>query len=127
MTIELPFQNACVATIADDRAIRRAAMNAHPIFNGVSMQDLALGADTQNRLSCHLVHIAPGCRLDTHDHPAQTELHQVVCGSGQCMLRDRTVAYRPGEMAIIPQGERHSVTAGDSGLTLVATFSPPLK
>lgn len=127
MHTDLPFQEASVATLCDDRAIAQAALNEHPVFGGVRMQDLVTGADTQGRLSCHLVHIAPGCRLDTHEHPAQTELHQVVCGGGLCVLRERTVAYRPGEMAIIPQGERHSVTAGDLGLTLVATFSPPLK
>lgn len=122
-----PFEDACVAADGTERAICELAWNAHPAFAGVRIRDLLTGADTGGSLSCHLVHVAPGCSLDDHTHPTQTELHQVADGDGICLIQNRKVAYRPGEMAIIPKGERHSVLAGDRGLTLVATFSPPLK
>lgn len=122
-----PFAEACVATTVEDRAICSMVSNRHPSFAGVSIQDLVTAADTEGRLSCHLVHVAPGCSLAEHDHPAQTELHQVAGGEGLCRLANKEIAYRPGEMAVISQGERHSVTASDRGLTLVATFCPALK
>ncbi|BBD07254.1 cupin domain-containing protein [Desulfovibrio ferrophilus] len=123
----IPFQNACVAATDATRPICELEWNAHPAFEGVHIKDLITGADTGGRLSCHLVRVAPGCCLKEHDHPTQTELHQVAAGQGTCMIQEKKVAYHPGEMAIIPQGERHSVMAGEHGLTLVATFSPPLK
>ncbi|MBU1002865.1 MAG: cupin domain-containing protein [Proteobacteria bacterium] len=127
MNNAIPFDNACVATDGTERAICELAWNPHPVFSGVRIKDLITGADTGGSLSCHLVHVAPGCCLEDHTHPTQTELHQVADGDGICMIQDRKVAYQPGKMAIIPQGERHSVRAGKLGLTLVATFSPPLK
>ncbi|WP_461211191.1 cupin domain-containing protein [Desulfocurvus sp. DL9XJH121] len=117
----------CVAAPSGRHAVEGRPWNAHPAFAGVSLKDLVLGADTQGRFSCHLVRVEPGCVLKDHAHPEQTELHQVAAGAAVCIVDGNELAYRPGEMAVMPQGVRHSVTAGPRGVTLVATFSPPLK
>ena len=127
METTFPIEHARVAAPGGDRPVCDQCWNAHPAFAGVELKDLVLGADTGGGFSCHLVRVAPGCALGEHDHPAQTELHQVAAGGGVCTLDGRELAYRPGEMAVIPMGRPHSVTAGEQGLTLVATFCPPLK
>lgn len=127
MHTTLPIECACVAAPGGDRSVETQAWNDHPAFRGVRLKDLITSADTDGGFSCHLVRVDPGCSLMTHDHPAQTEVHQVAAGDAVCTLDDRELAYRPGEMAVIPMGRPHSVTAGDQGVTLVATFCPPLK
>lgn len=127
MHTSLPIECACVAAPGGDRLVEAQAWNSHPTFPGVCLKDLVLGADTDGGFSCHLVRVDPGCSLDVHRHPAQTEVHQVATGRAVCRLDDRELAYGPGEMAVIPMGRPHSVVAGDEGVTLVATFCPPLK
>lgn len=127
MTAAMDYECACVAAPGCDRPVRELPWNAHPAFAGVRLKDLLLGADTDGGFSCHLVRVDPGCALEDHTHPGQTEMHQVAAGTGVCTLGDRIMNYRPGEMAIMPRGASHRVDAGDQGLTLVATFCPPLK
>lgn len=99
----------------------------HPAFAGVWMKHLVCGAETDGRLSCHLVRVEPGCRLESHVHAAQLELHEVVAGSGQAQAQGKAMAYAPGVMAVIPQGASHEVLAGAEGVWIRATFAPALK
>lgn len=99
----------------------------HPSFEGVEMKHLVLGRDTEGGLSCHLVRVAPGCALEEHDHPGQTELHKVLGGKGTCRCGAQDIEYAPGAMTVIPRGRAHRVHAHDTGLLLLAQFSPALK
>ena len=38
--------------------------------------------------------------------------------------RDERVDYAPGALMIIPRGALHSIVAGDTGMVLMALFSP---
>lgn len=98
----------------------------HPSFAGVSMRTVLASDDTGNMFSAHLVSIAPGCSIGIHDHPENWELHEVAEGAGSCILDGRGIEYTPGTCAVMPKGVQHSVTAGDSGLKLLAKFMPAL-
>jgi len=98
----------------------------HKVFPGVSLKHLVRGKMTGNRLSCHLVRVEPGCVLDTHTHPEQAEVHEVICGDGVCELGGRVLEYRPGVVAVIPDGAEHRVTAGADGIYILAKFTPAL-
>lgn len=98
----------------------------HPKFPGVRLKTLASGAATQGRLSCALVRIEPGCRLETHTHDPQWELHEVVQGEGLAVIDGKELKYEPGKLALIPANTSHSVTAGEQGLALFAKFFPAL-
>ena len=100
--------------------------NPHPTFKGVSMKHVVKGADTDGRLSCHLVRIEPGCEIGDHVHEGKMELHEVVAGRGFCVIGDETVDYAAGSMAYIPDDVRHSVKAGTEGLEILAKFCPAL-
>ncbi len=100
--------------------------NPHPAFPGVSLKHLLTGADTDGALSCHLVRVAPGARLESHVHAVQWELHEVVAGSGEAVIDGCAAVYAPGVMAVIPSGQGHAVAAGPEGLTLFAKFFPAL-
>ncbi len=97
---------------------------AHPKFNGVSLKHLIRGAATDGKLSCHLVKVDPGCMLDEHVHPGEWELHEVIGGEGECYLDSDLIRYKPGCMAVIPQGTGHTVVAGRNGLVILAKFFP---
>lgn len=96
----------------------------HPRFAGVQLKTLVNNAEAAGAYSCHLVHIDPGCTLDSHVHEEQNELHEVLGGEGLVTLGGRTVEYRAGTLGVIPKGAPHAVRAGDGGLVLLATFVP---
>ena len=100
--------------------------NAHPRFPGVWMKLLVGGKDTDGALSCHMVRIDPGATLEEHVHEGQWELHEVLEGEGEFRLDAGKTPYSPGCMSVIPKGMKHRVTAGSSGLVLLAKFFPAL-
>lgn len=98
----------------------------HPKFKGVYLKHLIRGDDTKGVFSSHLVKIDPECRLETHCHENQMELHEVIDGTGVYQLVEDRFDYHAGKMALIPKGENHSVAAGAEGLTLLAKFFPAM-
>lgn len=98
----------------------------HPKFTGVSLRHLVTGKDTGGRMSLHHVRIDPGCAIGDHAHAGQVETHDVLEGSGSCTLDGRKIAYMPGVLGVMPADQVHRVDAGEAGLLLLATFSPPL-
>jgi quercetin dioxygenase-like cupin family protein len=100
--------------------------NAHPKFAGVFLKHLVTGKDTQGRFSAHIVRVDPGHAIGDHAHATEIELHEVVGGSGRCLLDGKEIAYRPGVFVVVPQAAAHVVEAGDDGLLLLAKFAPAL-
>jgi len=98
--------------------------NDHPKFPGVHMKTLVPGCDTQGRFSCHLIRIDPGMAIGRHIHEGSWELHEVLEGAGTGTLLEARRGYAPGTVAVLPQGELHSVEAGPEGLVLLAKFVP---
>ena len=120
------FENGTAVTAGVASLIGDIEWNPHPTFKGVSMKHVIKGADTEGRLSCHLVRIEPGCEIGDHVHEGKMELHEVVAGDGHCLIGKERVAYAAGTMACIPDDVRHSVKAGEAGLEILAKFSPAL-
>ena len=102
------------------------AWNPHPKFAGVSLRHLVTGKDTGSRMSLHHVRVDPGCSIGDHAHAGQVEVHDVLAGSGSCVLDVQMIPYWPGVAAVMPADRVHRVDAGATGLLLLATFSPPL-
>jgi quercetin dioxygenase-like cupin family protein len=100
--------------------------NPHPKFAGVSLRHLVTGKDTGGHLSLHHVRIDPGCSIGDHIHASQVEIHDVLEGEGTCTVAEKEIRYVPGVMGIMPADIIHRVVAGEQGLLLLATFSPPL-
>ncbi|MHC1788239.1 cupin domain-containing protein [Solidesulfovibrio sp.] len=115
-----------VHTPAGTRDAADLAWKDHPVFAGVRRRHLVTAADTDGALSCHIVRLDPGASLASHVHDGQWELHEVVAGSGVAGLAGRSLEYAPGVSAVIPRGVVHEVTAGESGLCLLAKFFPAL-
>lgn len=100
--------------------------NPHPKYSGVSLRHLATGSDTGGRMSLHHVRIDPGCSIGEHAHNNQVETHDVLEGTGTCTLEGKKIAYAPGALGVMPADRVHRVDAGEGGILLLATFSPPL-
>jgi len=121
-----PFETGSVSGSAGGKETESIAWTPHPTFAGVSMKHLVTGADTHGTSSVHLVKVNPGSCIGDHIHQGKTEIHQVVAGEGRCLLEERELAYAEGSLAVIPADRPHSVFAGESGLFLLAVFSPAL-
>ena len=102
------------------------AWNDHTSFKGVSLKHLVRGEKTEGKYSCHLVRVRAGHEIGDHMHEGRWESHQVIEGDGTLTLGDRKVEYVPGVTAVIPEGLKHKVIAGDTDLYLLATFVPAL-
>ena len=100
--------------------------NSHPVFAGVALKHLIVGADTGGSMSVHLVRVDAGCEIGQHVHEGCWETHQVLAGTGECVLDSCTLAYRPGMATVMPRGEAHRVVAAGEPLLLLATFAPAL-
>ncbi len=107
-------------------AVESQPWNPHPKFAGVALRHLVTGMDTGGRMSLHHVRIEPGCSIGDHAHEAQVESHDVLAGEGTCTLEGTKIPYIRGIVGIMPAEQVHRVDAGEQGLLLLATFSPPL-
>ncbi len=121
------IENGAVFYVDREEAISGKGWNAHPSYKGVSLKHLILGADTGNRLSCHIVKVEPNCILEEHIHDGKLELHEVIAGSGTCFLEGKAIVYQPGIISVIPANAKHKVVAGKDGLYLLAKFAPALQ
>jgi quercetin dioxygenase-like cupin family protein len=104
----------------------KLAWNPHPKFPGVALKHLVTGSDTGGLLSLHHVKVDPGCAIGDHTHTGTVEIHDVIEGDGACILEGTEIRYIPGSMGVMPADRMHRVVAGNTGLLLLATFSPPL-
>lgn len=98
----------------------------HPKFEGVALKHLLTAKDTGGAFSYHLVRILPQKIIGVHRHETQLETHEVIGGFGWCQTCNSTLAYKVGNMAVLPAGVEHEVAAGDEGLLLFAKFIPAL-
>jgi mannose-6-phosphate isomerase-like protein (cupin superfamily) len=118
--------NGSITYVGRDDQAGSFQWNEHPKFRGVYLKHLIRGADTEGRLSCHLVRIDPNSLLEQHIHEDQWELHEVIEGEGSFILETKETQYYPGRMGMIPKGTSHKVIAGKKGLVLLAKFFPAL-
>lgn len=109
---------------AHGRSIRLAGVPwaAHPEFEGVFLKPVLEAEATGGLLRAFLVRVEPGYRLGLHAHPHEHELHEVMGGSGICLVKGSDIAYAPGSVALIPRDAAHEVAAGREGLFLFAKF-----
>ncbi len=115
-----------IVSIGSDRNAGSIPWDPSPKFAGVFLRHLVTGRDTGGRLSLHHVRIDPGCSIGDHAHAGQVEIHDVLEGEGSCRVAGKEIRYGPGIMGIMPADTVHRVDAGEKGLLLLATFSPPL-
>ena len=118
--------NATTTYVDRDDAAGEIPWNQHPKFKGVYLKHLIKGADTDGKLSCHMVKIDPDAILEEHIHENQWELHEVIKGEGKFILDTKETPYYPGRMGMIPKGTNHKVIAGEKGMVLLAKFFPAL-
>ncbi len=55
------------------------------------------------------IRVQPGGRLSLQYHKHRAEVWTMISGSGAITINDDIKTYRPGEVAIIPQGAHHRV------------------
>jgi quercetin dioxygenase-like cupin family protein len=123
---QLSCRHGTVVVPGQKISVESLPWNPHPKYAGVSLRHLVTGNDTGGRMSLHHVRIGPGCAIGDHVHARQVEIHDVLEGAGTCTLAGSAITYTPGVAGVMPADQVHRVEAGDQGLLLLATFSPPL-
>ena len=116
------FDNGVLASAGQEINLRFSVWNKHKDFIGVSLKTLVAADQTDGLFTCHLVRIEPNHKIGLHTHPGSIELHEVIEGSGICLMDQGEVPYAPGVMAVIARDEEHEVRAGEEGLYLFAKF-----
>lgn len=106
--------------------VKSLPWNEHPAFKGVYLKHLIKGEATGGTFSAHLVKIMAGCEIGDHVHEDKYELHEVIEGAGTGIVDGKPFAYVPGVMAVMPEGVKHRVIAGEKDMYLLAKFVPPL-
>ena len=126
ISITSNIANGMIHNIDQSTNIAEIEWRKHPDFKGVYLKHMITGEKTGGLFSSHLIKLDPDGCLETHCHDGKMELHEVIEGSGLFQLLDDVFEYHLGKMAIIPEGKRHMVKAGEDGLTLLAKFFPAL-
>lgn len=116
------FESGSIVLNGKQVMIASLPWNPNPTFHGVALKHLIKGEETDNRLSCHIVKINPDCEIGIHNHAGKVELHEIVAGSGFCLIDNVRADYQPGTTALIPADIDHKVIASDDGLYLLAKF-----
>jgi quercetin dioxygenase-like cupin family protein len=120
------FENGIIVGLSKDIKTGTIDWNEHNLFKGVYLKHLIKGIDTNSSISCHLVNVTPGCSIDTHIHNGKLEIHEVIEGTGVCIIGEKTINYCAGTISLIPADIPHKVTAGNEGIYILAKFSPAL-
>lgn len=128
MGIKAIFKGGETVNIAENFEVESRGIEyaPHKTFKGVSLKHLVSGEKTGGLISSHLVKVEPFCSLDTHTHPEQLEIHEVIFGGGEGHIADKQSQYVPGTVVVIPRNTSHKVTAGKDGLYILAKFTPAL-
>lgn len=120
------FNNGKLYINGESVDIENLPWNKHSAYEGVFLKHIIKGESTDHQLSCHLVKINPGCEIGTHNHAGKTELHEIITGSGHCIIEQSKIDYHRGVIGFIPADRNHSVKAEREGLFLLAKFFPAL-
>jgi quercetin dioxygenase-like cupin family protein len=105
-------------------ARRLPAWHSNPEWTGVSLADLASGADTKEAFSSHLVRVQKGCEVPSHLHESRWEWNAILGGHGKILLDGREIPFKPGDTFTTPPGVRHTVVADEEDIALLAVFVP---
>jgi mannose-6-phosphate isomerase-like protein (cupin superfamily) len=100
--------------------------NSHASFTGVYLKHLVKGVSTDGKFSSHIVRVNAGFEIGDHMHEDKWEMHEVISGSGKCIIDGKEIDYRPGISTVVPEGITHRVMAGNEDLYILAKFVPSL-
>ena len=101
-----------------------SSWHSNPGWPGVSLADLASGADTKEAFSSHLVRVEKGCEVSSHLHESQWEWNAILTGHGRILFDRREISFKPGDTFTTPPGVRHAVVADKEDVALLAVFVP---
>lgn len=103
---------------------RRIVWYPNPAWAGVTLADLASGADTNGSFSTHLVRVQKNCEVPDHLHESQWEWNAVLDGRGKMILDGQEIPFKSGDTFTTPPGVRHTVVADKEDVVLLAVFAP---
>lgn len=76
--------------------------------------------------SVAIVDLLPDGSSDRHFHPVIEESYYIVEGSGKLVISEQTSEVNPGDLAVMPVGEKHKIsTIGNKTLRLLAICAGP--
>lgn len=99
---------------------------APPAWTGVFLKDLVTGKETGGVFSYHLMRVERNREIPDHAHETQWSWNVILGGTGSFILGERQVLVEVGQTFVTPPRIHHAVSAGDTGIMLLAIFVPAL-
>ena len=95
----------------------------HAVFDAKKMGKATLFASP--RLMLGLNCFEPGQEHKLHAHPGLDKIYQVLAGEGVCVLADRELPMRAGDMLVAPEGVPHGIrNTAQERLVVLAILAP---
>lgn len=80
---------------------------------------------TTSKLQLVVMSLKPNEDIGLEVHKDTSQFIRVDKGSGKAIIGKDTFSLKNGDAIIIPQGIKHNVIAGDSGIKLYTVYAPP--
>ena len=95
----------------------------HAVFDAKKMGKATLFASP--RLMLGLNCFEPGQEHKLHAHAGLDKIYQVLAGEGVCVLADREIPMRAGDMLVAPEGVPHGIrNTARERLVVLAILAP---
>ncbi|MDR0596002.1 MAG: cupin domain-containing protein [Clostridiales Family XIII bacterium] len=100
----------------------------HPTFEGVYMRHFFSKSETGGGFNNVEILVVPGFEISPHTHGDAVEYFYIVDGAGEFLDDTEWTPIKKGDAFKAPIGMTHAIkNTGASPLTILATFSPPIK
>lgn len=101
-------------------------LNANPMKPGEKVQRIKVAED--NTVTVLVLRLLPGAEVKTHRHKTHDETVYIIKGTGQFLVNDKWVDFKPGTLHFNPMGKVHNAKNTGSELgVVVVIFTPAVK
>jgi len=101
-------------------------LRENPLPAGEKSQLIKIAQD--NTISAFVVRMMPGAELGPHYHESHDEIEYVIRGTGQLLVNDKWVDFKPGSIHFNPMRKVHAAkNTGNEPMIVLIAFTPAMK
>jgi len=101
-------------------------LRENPLPAGEKSQLIKIAQD--DTISAFVVRMMPGAELGPHYHKSHDEIEYVIRGTGQLLVNNNWVDFKPGSIHFNPMHKVHAAkNTGNEPLIVLIAFTPAMK
>jgi quercetin dioxygenase-like cupin family protein len=101
-------------------------LKANPLPAGEKLQRIKVAED--NTVTVLVLRLVPGAEVKAHRHKTHDETVYIIRGTGQFLVNEKWVDFKPGTLHFNPMGKVHHVkNTGDELGVVIAIYTPAMK